>query len=71
MAAVLKKLHRGVARCADTKRQRVSVFVSVSDPKVERAERAKQLNADKTLDIDDICKTLRISRSTFYRYLRL
>ena len=32
---------------------------------------AKKLNADKTLEIDDICKTLRISRSTFYRYLRL
>ena len=32
---------------------------------------AKKLNADKTLDIDDICKTLRISRSTFYRYVRM
>ena len=32
---------------------------------------AKKLNADKTLDIDDVCKTLRISRSTFYRYVRL
>ncbi len=32
---------------------------------------AKQLNADKSLEIDDICKTLRISRSTFYRYVRL
>ena len=32
---------------------------------------AKKLHADKSLDIDDICKTLRISRSTFYRYLRL
>ncbi len=42
--------------------------VSASDPKVERA---KQLNADKTVDIDTICKTLRISRSTFYRYVRL
>lgn len=32
---------------------------------------AKKLNADKTLDIDDVCKTLRISRSTFYRYVRM
>ena len=32
---------------------------------------AKKLHADKSLDIDDICKTLRISRSTFYRYVRL
>lgn len=32
---------------------------------------AKKLHADKSLEIDDICKTLRISRSTFYRYVRL
>ncbi|MHB8865179.1 MAG: helix-turn-helix domain-containing protein [Pirellulaceae bacterium] len=32
---------------------------------------AKKLNADKSLDINDICKTLRISRSTFYRYVRM
>lgn len=32
---------------------------------------AKKLHVDKSLEIDDICKTLRISRSTFYRYVRL
>ncbi|WP_390817776.1 helix-turn-helix domain-containing protein [Symmachiella macrocystis] len=32
---------------------------------------AKKLYADKSLEIDAICKTLRISRSTFYRYVRL
>jgi len=32
---------------------------------------AKKLHADKSVEIDDICKTLRISRSTFYRYVRL
>jgi ACT domain-containing protein len=32
---------------------------------------AKKLHADKSLEIDDICKTLRISGSTFYRYVRL
>ncbi|MFQ5733659.1 MAG: recombinase family protein [Planctomycetaceae bacterium] len=32
---------------------------------------AKKLHADKSLDIDDICTTLRISRSTLYRYVRL
>ena len=31
----------------------------------------KKLHADKNLEIDDICTTLRISRSTFYRYVRL
>ena len=32
---------------------------------------AKKLHADKSVEIDDICSTLRISRSTFYRYVRL
>ena len=32
-----------------------------------RQEKAR----DKSLEIDNICKTLRISRSTFYRYVRL
>jgi DNA invertase Pin-like site-specific DNA recombinase len=32
---------------------------------------AKKLNADKTLDIDNVCRTLRISPSTFYRYVRM
>ncbi len=32
---------------------------------------AKKLHADKSLDIDDICRTLRISRSTLYRYVQL
>jgi DNA invertase Pin-like site-specific DNA recombinase len=42
--------------------------VTASEAKVVLA---KKLNADKTLDIDDVCKTLRISRSTFYRYVRM
>ena len=40
----------------------------MEEPKVVLAN---TLHADKTLEIDDICKTLRISRSTFYRYVRL
>ena len=31
----------------------------------------KKLHADRSMEIDTICKTLRISRSTFYRYVRL
>ncbi len=42
--------------------------ISTSEPKVLLA---KKLYADKSLGIDDICKTLRMSRSTFYRYVRL
>ncbi len=32
---------------------------------------AKKLHADRSMKIDTICKTLCISRSTFYRYVRL
>ena len=39
------------------------------EPNVEGAKAA--LEADKSLEIDDICNPLRISRSTFYRYVRL
>ena len=31
----------------------------------------QKLQEDRTLSIDDICETLRISRSTYYRYLQL
>jgi DNA invertase Pin-like site-specific DNA recombinase len=37
-----------------------------SDPKLRLA---KKLYADKTLCIEDICQTLKISRSTYYRYV--
>jgi ACT domain-containing protein len=30
---------------------------------------ARALHADKSNSIEDICKTLRVSRSTLYRYL--
>jgi len=42
--------------------------VAAGDTKVVLA---KKLHADKSLEIDDICNTLRISRSTFYRYVRM
>lgn len=35
-----------------------------------RAALVQKMYADRTHEIDDICETLKISRSTFYRYLR-
>src|SRR5207244_4410870 len=32
---------------------------------------AKKMHADKTMPVTDICKTLRISRPTLYRYVAL
>ena len=40
----------------------------LSDPKVVTA---KKMHEDKTIKIEDICKTLRISRATLYRYLSI
>jgi DNA invertase Pin-like site-specific DNA recombinase len=42
--------------------------VAAGDTKVVLA---KKVHADKSLEIDDICNMLWISRSTFYRYVRL
>jgi DNA invertase Pin-like site-specific DNA recombinase len=32
---------------------------------------AQKMSQDRSLSIDDICKTLRISRATYYRYLKM
>ena len=42
--------------------------ISPDDPRVVTA---KRLHKDRSLSIDQICKTLGISRPTFYRYLAL
>ena len=42
--------------------------IPVDDPRVQTA---KRMHADKTMPIGDICKTLRISRPTLYRWLAL
>ena len=38
------------------------------DPRVHMA---KKMHADKSLGVQDICKTLNISRATFYRFLTI
>ena len=42
--------------------------ITAADPRVTAA---KRLHQDRSLSIDEICKTLGISRPTFYRYLAL
>ena len=42
--------------------------ITAADPRVAAA---KRLHQDRSLSIDEICKTLGISRPTFYRYLAL
>ena len=43
-------------------------IVDLDEAKVRAARR---LHDDRTLGIDDICKTLNISRSTYYRYVQM
>jgi DNA invertase Pin-like site-specific DNA recombinase len=40
----------------------------LSDPRIQAA---KKMHSDRTMPVEDICKTLRISRPTLYRYLAL
>ena len=42
--------------------------ISCNDPRVKLAHR---LHEDKTVSIDEICKTINVSRATLYRYLKL
>ena len=42
--------------------------IASSNPKVLMA---KKMHEDKTLSIDEICFTLKISKATFYRYISL
>lgn len=39
------------------------------DPNDPRIQMAKTMHKEKSMKIGDICKTLKISRTTFYRYL--
>lgn len=42
--------------------------ISSTEPRVKTA---KRMHLDKSLSINEICQTLKISRATFYRYLSL
>ena len=42
--------------------------ITNSDPKVVTA---KKMHKDNSISINDICKTLNVSRATFYRYIQL
>lgn len=41
--------------------------LSPSDPKIITAQK---MHADKSISVDDICKSLNISRATLYRYVK-
>ncbi len=64
--AIPAKIEKRPRRCAYWWPQRRASPVAVNDP---RLVLAKRLHGDQSLSIDDICRTLKISRSTYYRYV--
>src|SRR5215212_6518372 len=40
------------------------------NPKASKVTLAKKLDVERTSSVDDICRILRISRATFYRYIK-
>jgi DNA invertase Pin-like site-specific DNA recombinase len=71
-------IHRTLTNQERTKARLAAARARVrlgGQPKVAAVEAkvalARKLHADKGLEIDNICQTLRISRSTLYRYARL
>jgi len=46
-------------------------YARVSTDEGAKVRAAKKLAADKSTTIDDVCDTLKISRSTYYRYVAM
>ncbi len=65
---IQKRTKAGLAAARARGRNGGRPKMAADEPKVMLA---KKLHVDKSLEIDDICKTLRMLRSTFYRYVRL
>jgi hypothetical protein len=47
------------------------VAIIVENPNDSRVKTAKRMHEDKSIKIEGICETLRISRPALYHYLRL
>ena len=63
---IQERTHAGLTAARSRGRVGGRKPISVSNPRVQVA---KNMHADKKLAIEDICKTLKISRATFYRYV--
>ena len=65
---IQERTHAGLAAARARGRLGGRKPIRADDPRVVTA---KRLHKDRSLSIDQICKTLGISRPTFYRYLAL
>ena len=71
LADFVIRLGQFVSVVMNTRRGRFKRMLEDRLPREAKVVLAKKLHADKSLEINDICKTLRTLRSTFYRYVRL
>ena len=65
---IQERTHAGLAAARARGRLGGRKPIRADDPRVVTA---KQLHKDRSLSIDQICRTLGISRPTFYRYLAM
>lgn len=63
---IQERTHAGLSAARARGRTGGRKPIASEDPRVLVA---KSMHADKKVSIDDICKTLKISRATFYRYV--
>lgn len=63
---IQERTHAGLAAARSRGRIGGRRPIALSNPRVQVA---KNMHADKKLAIEDICKTLKISRATLYRYV--
>ncbi|MDN5247490.1 MAG: recombinase family protein [Candidatus Cardinium sp.] len=65
---IQERTHAGLAAARARGKKGGRKKVSFTDPKVLMA---KNMHKDHGMGINDICKTLKISRASFYRYIAL
>ncbi|MCU7955801.1 MAG: recombinase family protein, partial [gamma proteobacterium symbiont of Bathyaustriella thionipta] len=63
---IQERTRAGLAAARSRGRKGGRRAIKAENPKVVTA---KKMHQDKSLSIDEICQSLKISRATFYRYL--
>lgn len=62
---IQERTHAGLAAARARGRKGGRKPIPASDPRVQMA---KKMHSDRSMPVNDICKTLRISRASLYRY---
>ena len=64
-------MRRGTTVCRSRLRKHAAETLHQIQPEEPRVQMAYTLYGDRRLTVADICRTLRISPATFYRYVAL